>query len=504
MFSKQILLAVVTFFLPTPFSITRAAEADAPRPNFILFIADDMAWDDCGAYGNPHVHTPNIDRLARNGMKFELAMLTISSCSPSRASLITGRYPHNTDAEELHWPLPGDQTTFVESLKSAGYWTAAAGKWHLGDEVRDRFDLVREADSSGFQLPTGEAGQTGKFVEKAQGDTKSGCTEWVDVLQARPRNKPFFLWLAALDPHRPYDEAINGGLHDAEDVRVAPYHPDTPAVRRDYAAYYDEIQRLDRFVGDVLSELERQASAENTIVLFLSDNGRPFPRDKTTLYDSGVRTPLIVRWPAKVAAGSVCRSLVSSVDIAPTIVSLAGVAASPTFQGKSFAKLLSAPTETVREYAFAEKNWHDFEDHARAVRSTRFKYIRNDYNDLPNTPPADAVRSPTFLEMVRLRAAGGLSPSQSTCFVTPRPTEELYDTLRDPHELENLAANPHFADTLAELREALRSWERETNDRVPALRTADEFDRVTGKPTPARRRPRWSKKRMVEAGLAAP
>ena len=125
-------------------------------------------------------------------MKFELAFPTISSCSPSRSSLITARYPHNTDAEELHWPLPAEQTTFVELLKNAGYWTASAGKWHIGNEVRDRFDLVREADTSGFQLPTGAAGQTGKFVETSSGDARSGCSDWVDVLKTRPGKNRFF------------------------------------------------------------------------------------------------------------------------------------------------------------------------------------------------------------------------------------------------------------------------------------------------------------------------
>ncbi len=275
-------------------TVTRADDA-TDRPNFVVIIADDMAWDDCGAYGHPTIKTPNIDRLAGEGMRFDQAFLTISSCSPSRASIITGRYPHRTDAEELHWPLPGEQTTFVERLKSAGYWTAAAGKWHLGDEVRDRFSLIREADTSGFQLPTGPDAEQGRFVERVEGDARSGCTDWVPVMQARPMDKPFFLWLAALDPHRPYDESLGGEFYQASDVRVPPYHPDVPEVRHDYMAYYAEITRLDRFVGEVLTELQRQGVADNTFVLFISDNGRPFPRDKTTLYDSGIKTPWIVR-----------------------------------------------------------------------------------------------------------------------------------------------------------------------------------------------------------------
>ena len=137
------------------------AAAEATRPNVVLIIADDMAWDDCGAYGNRNVRTPHIDRLAREGMRFDRAFVTASSCSPSRSSIITGRYPHNTGAEELHWPLPGEQVTFVEKLKASGYWTAAAGKWHLGSTVRDRFDVIREADPSGYQLAAGKGSGPG-------------------------------------------------------------------------------------------------------------------------------------------------------------------------------------------------------------------------------------------------------------------------------------------------------------------------------------------------------
>lgn len=480
------------------------ANASGARPNIVFIIADDMAWDDSGVYGNPKVPTPNIDRLAGEGMRFDHAFLTASSCSPSRCSIITGRYPHNTDAEELHWPLPAGQTTFVEKLSASGYWTAAAGKWHLGDAVRDRFDEIRETDTSGFQLPTGEAGQKGKFIETMQGEAQSGCTEWVPLLRKRPKNQPFFLWLAALDPHRPYHENIVPEPTDPATVRLAPYHLDTPEVRTDYALYYDEIRRLDKYVGLVMAELADQGIADDTLVLFLSDNGRPFPRDKTSIYDSGIRTPFIVRWPAKVKAGSVSDSLVSAIDLAPTFLELAGLKSGATFQGRSFLPVLSDPEATVRQFVFAEQNWHDYEAHGRAVRTQRFKYIRNAYTDLPLTPSADGVRSPTFQSMIKLHAEGKLTAAQSVYFVNPRPAEELYDCQTDPHELNNLIGTPAHAGALEELRLALDRWEKETGDYVPKLRTADEFDRSTGLPTPARVRPRLSKQQMVKNGLTAP
>ena len=475
------------------------------RPNIVLIIADDLAWDDSGPYGNDRIRTPNLDRLAAECMKFTRAILTASSCSPSRASIITGRYPHRTGAEELHWPVPAGQVTFVEKLRTAGYWTASAGKWHLGDEIRDRFDLIRDVDTSGFQLPGGKEGQAGVFKETTKGDAKSGCADWVSLIRERPKDKPFFLWLAALDPHRPYDEGILDQPHLPAAVRVAPYHPDTFGVRREYALYYDEISRLDRFTGLVISELRKQSVLDKTLVIFCSDNGRPFPRDKTTLYDSGIRTPFIIRYPPLVKSGSVYNRLISAVDIAPTLLEIAGVKRGDTFDGVSFSGLLENPLGLpVRSYAFAEKNWHDYEDHSRAVRGTQFKYIRNYYDDLPPTPPADAVRGVTYKALGKLHESADLSATEGQLFWFPRPREELYDCSADPHELKNLAEDSSYAKTLALMREAMHEWERDTGDRVPELRTADEFDRRYGKPTPARVRPRWSKKKMVKAGLTAP
>lgn len=479
--------------------------APATPPNFVLIIADDMSWDDCAPYGHPGIRTPHLQRLAEGGMRFDNAFVTISSCSPSRASIITGRYPHRTGAEELHWPVPEDQTTFVEKLKSAGYWTGAAGKWHLGDALRDRFDEVREVDTSGFQLPTGQAGKEGKFVETLEGEAQSGSADWVEMLEERPRDQPFFFWLAALDPHRDYSEGIIDMSHQPDEIRLPPYHPDTPEVRADYALYYDEISRLDKYVGRVMETLQAQGVADNTLVLFISDNGRPFPRDKTTLYDSGIKTPWIVHWPERVKPGSTSRRLVSTIDIAPTFLKLAGIGEiGDTFDGRDISPLLTRPGEAIREFIYAEKNWHDFEDHSRAVRNERYKYIYNAYPDLPLTPSADSARSPTHIALKSLRDSGKLLPHQSLPFRAPRPTEELYDTIDDPHELNNLAEDPRHAIVLETLRGAFHAWEQRSGDAPPDLRTADEFDRETGIPTAARIRPRWDRQRMVKAGLAAP
>lgn len=467
-----------------------AESAETPsRPNIVLIIADDMGWEDCTPYGNKKIRTPNLERLATEGMRFENMILTCSSCSPSRSSLITSRYPHNTGAEQLHWPLPKDQMTFVEQLRKGGYWTAAAGKWHLGNAVRDRFDVIHDVGTAGFQLPTNPEKTEVKPIVPPD-PNPSGAEAWVATLKERPKDKPFFLWLAAVDPHRDYAEKILLEPHKPEDVTVPPYLPDNAETRKDLAMYYDEICRLDTNIGKVLDEINLQGLVKNTVVIFMTDNGRPFPRCKTTLYDSGIKSPFIIRWPDNVRTESISPSLLSSVDIAPTILEIAGLEVPAQFQGTSFRTVLARPETRVRTAAFSEHNWHDFEARSRSVRTERFKYIRNEYSDLANTPPADAVRSPTYQSMRKLRDAGRLRDEQQTCFTKPLPKEELYDLQADPQELNNLAADPKFSKELAELRGALDVWKTQTHDDTPAARTPDEFDRETGEPLPGRKRPR--------------
>lgn len=488
----SLLPLAVALILAAPLGATAAPSS---RPNLVLIIADDLNWDDLGAYGHPNIRTPNLDRLAAGGMRFQHAYLTTNSCSPSRASILTGKYPHNTGAEQLHWPLPADTRTFAQVLKSQGYYTAAAGKWHLGNAVRDHFDKLYEASDDGFVLPSGKAGGVpARMIAKEP----SGCEHWIQALKDRPRDKPFFLWLAALDPHREYAPGALQPPHRRGDVVVPPHLPDNPDVREDLRLYYDEIGRLDGYVGQVLATLKQQGCDDNTLVLFITDNGRPFPRDKNSLYDGGIRTPWLVRWPAAIRAGQTSFSLVSAVDIAATFLELAGVrpAALPG-DGKSFAAVLRDAAHSYREFAFAEDHWHDYEDHARAVVTQRFKLIRNDYPDLPATPSADAGRGLSWQSMLKLHRQGKLTVAQQACFLVPRPPWELYDLQRDPGELNNRFNDPAYAAVRAQLQQALENWTRETKDFLPSKRTPDEFNRVTGEPDHSVRvRPRPSKLQM--------
>ncbi|TYA78767.1 sulfatase family protein [Seonamhaeicola marinus] len=483
-----VFIAVVILFVQSCKSDKKIEEPNQ-QPNIVFIIADDVSWNDLGAYGHPNVRTPHLDKMAKDGMIFNQAFLTTSSCSPSRTSIISGLYPHNTDAEQLSWPLPDYKKTFVQELKNAGYWTGLAGKYHMGDPVRDDFDQLLEMQW--LDAPIG-------LDRRLKGDG-SGCDEWIKLLQDRPKDKPFFTWLASFDAHRPFYEGISNQPYDLDETIIPPYMPETEASKKDFALYYEEITRMDDYVGKVIAELEAQGVADNTIVLFVSDNGRAFPRDKTTLYDGGIRTPWIIKWPAKIKPGSVNDNLVSSVDIAPTFMKLAGLEPLSDFDGVDFSSMLADTNHETRKDVYAEDHFHDFEDYTRAVRTKKYKYIKNYYPDLPNTPSADIIRDRTWKSMKEERDNGTLSKAQMWCFEMPRPEEELYDVEKDPYELQNLALNAEYDYVLNDMRMRLKRMRETTKDYLPTERTPDDFVRETGYPTKYRIRPRPSKAVYMKA-----
>lgn len=450
---------IMILFMISTNSFLRGQSSPTP-PNIILIIADDIGWNDLGCYGNKVVATPHIDRIASEGLKFTNAYLTTSSCSPSRTSIISGRYPHNTGSAELHTPLPEGIAIFPELLQETGYYTAQAGKWHMGGAARRGFDLIRD---SGSDLGPG------------------GEEMWVSLIRERPGDRPFFLWLASTDAHRPWNDNEFKGQHDPDQIEIPPFLVNDEATRRDLALYYDEIARFDHYVGEVENELEREGIADNTILMIVSDNGRPFPRSKTRLYDSGIKTPLIIKWPDGMDNnGGTCHSLVSAIDIAPTILDLAGAKISSGFQGRSFRKLLEEPDLPFRNYIFAEHNWHDHEALERMVRTRDFMYILNLRPAFPNQGPADSNNSDSFSSLRQARDNGILTAAQVDVFASPRPREELYDCLRDPLQLVNIVADPHLKGKLAELRTIMRMWMEQTGDSNPDKLTPDWYSRESG------------------------
>lgn len=459
-----------------------SATAD-DRPNFIVLISDDISYDDLGCYGSPNGRTPHIDALAAEGMKFTNAYLTASSCSPSRSSINTGRYPHNNgEASELHRPISWHLPSIGGQLRDAGYHTALAGKNHM----------------TWSPAPEGETAPTEPWVKeyspKVEGNS-GGHGNWIKALEESPKDQPFYLWLAALDAHRAWDgdrewdEAAYGPKHDPAKVILPPALVDTPETREDFASYLNEVTRYDHFVGKVAEWLKENGEFDNTWLVIIADNGRPFPRAKTRIIDDGMQTYFVVTGPGIAEKGSASNSLISVLDIAPTFAAAAGIEKSPTFQGRDLAPVFADPTATIRPFAFSEHNWHDYEAHGRGVRDGRWLYIRNFRPQLALQGPADSAKSDSFQALRAARdSSEPLPPIQADIFLAPRPEIELFDTEADPHQVANLAGDPTYAGIEQKLADALEKWMEETGDTVPDEISPDTFDRETGDPLPGVKR----------------
>lgn len=467
MYKSKIPLFIVFLLILLTFSGLNigimAAEEDSTPPNFVLIIGDDISFDDFGVYGHPTIQTPNVDGLSASGVRFLNAYLTTSSCSPTRTSLITGRYPHNTGAPELHQsnlPYLGNLPQFPHLLREAGYYTAQAGKWHFNGDASKSFDA-------------------------RIGGSPSGAENWIPTLRQRPKDKPFFMWFAAMDGHRPWDQPLSAGPHGPEDVQVPPYQINGTATREDLAHYYNEVHRFDANIGRVINELKRQGVYHNTVIIVMGDNGRPFPRDKTWLYDSGIKTPLVFHWPAGISKVTTPRGLVSTIDLAPTILELAGVEIPPTFQGVSLVPLLSEPDIRVRDFVFAERNWHAQRYHGRMVRHGDFVYIRCNLQQLTGFNFVHfSGDQPAYSELVDHWRAGEVTATQKEVIETPQPSEMLFNVAVDPLQLNNLARESAHVGNLEMLRLALDQWTKETGDTQPELEdmTPDRNDRDTWMP----------------------
>jgi N-sulfoglucosamine sulfohydrolase len=418
---------------------------DPDLPNVVLIVADDLGWRDLSSYGNPDLRTPHIDRLAAEGLRFTRAFVAASSCSPSRASLLTGQYPHTNGVTGLAHLHPGAHLspfheTLADLLSAAGYRTGIAGKWHIAPF-----------------LPTGWYGydeRMGGLVDMRLRDP----APLLDFLR-RHRDQRFYLEINFMDTHR--DDAGDFDFDpafpvDPDGLRVPDYLnlPDWPEIRLELAKYYSQAMSMDAKVGAVLATLDELGLAENTLVLFSSDNGPPFPGSKMTLYDRGIATPLIARWPARLPAGGVRHALVSTVDVLPTILEAIGRPVPDRVQGRSFLPLLAAgAADRHRDAVFAEMTHHVDDLPTRAVRTGRWKYIRN-YSDA--AVGLDQLASAEWAQR--------LCELPDQPWKRPRVPEELYDLAVDPNEQRNLVGDPAARSVLEALRRRLDAHMAETAD----------------------------------------
>jgi N-sulfoglucosamine sulfohydrolase len=455
--SRRWLPAVVASLALAARPALAVQSSEEPRPNIVVFVADDLGWRDTEPYGNAAIHTPNIARLARAGLLVRYAFGTSPQCSPSRISILSGRFSHATRTEDLHTPLPEGVRLLPSLLREAGYFTGHMAKTHYGPNGVRQFQWYSE-------------------------ETAPALPAFLDTAGTRP----FFLWVGFHEPHRPYGTAPVKGGHSRERVALTPYLADTPETREDVVSYYDAIAGMDGKIGEMMAELGRRKLLDRTLVVFLSDNGAPFPREKGTLYDGGTRTPLILVWPKVVRPGTVWdRGMVSTVDLAPTLLDVVGVKPPQDMQGRSFGALLTAPGSYAGdEYVFSERNWHDCDEHQRALRTTRYKLIRTDaYTELPLCTAADIGASTSFLALRARAKAGRLTQAQRRLFEAPRARLELYDLEADPWEIRNLADDPAQAVRVRRLAAVLQAWMEGTDDFPAAYRVRDDnTDRITGVP----------------------
>jgi arylsulfatase len=424
----------------------------AEKPNIVFFIADDVSQDDFGCYGHPIIKTPNVDALASKGMRFDNAYLTTSSCSPSRCSIITGRYPHNTGAPELHVRLPQEQVRFPELLREAGYYTVLSGKNHMFGNKDRAFDQITRGGGPGNEK------------------------DWVSHVQERPKEKPFFFWFASTDAHRGWSISEEAPKYDPKDVIIPPYMVDTEVTREDLTGYYHEVSRFDYYIGLVTAELKKQGVLKNTMIVVAADNGRPFPRCKSRMYDSGIKTPWVVHYPKEIKKPSVTQSLVSVIDLSATSLELAGIEKPPCIQGQSFLPILKDPKMQVRQVVFAEHNWHVYKNHERMVRFGDYLYIKNNFPNQPNLCYESDDHYPAGAELWKAHATGKTMSNQQQVFANPCPSEELFQVKNDPHQLSNLIDDKKHTKALKQARALLTKWTKQTGDSIPANPTPNRHD----------------------------
>ena len=423
--------------------LTSFAAAADQRPNILWITTEDIS-PDLGCYGDDWAVTPNLDKLASEGVRYDAAFSIAGVCAPSRSAIITGMYPTTISTHHMRCKAvpPPYVKCFPEYLRAAGYYCT--------NNVKTDYN---------FDAPM------------TAWDECSRKAHW----RNRPEGMPFFSVINITSTHesriRQNDESFTKATarlkpedrHNPDDAKVPPYYPDTPVVRRDWARYYDLITAMDLIVANLLKQLEEDGLADNTIVFFYGDHGRGLPRAKRWLYDSGSRVPLIVRWPGKLEAGTVCKDLVSFIDFGPTVLSLAGVKVPEHVQGRPF---LGDQKGQPRDVIFGARDRMDETyDIIRAVRDKRFKYIRN---FKPGRPYAQYIGymelMPTMQEMRRLNKAGELVGPQKLYFLPEKPEEELYDTVVDPHEINNLAAEPEYRQRLFLMRKILAEHMEQTKD----------------------------------------
>ncbi len=435
-------------FLATSLAGGLHAQQVATRPNLMLIVADDLGLS-LGCYGDRNARTPNLDKLASEGVRFTHAFATTASCSPSRSVMLTGVYNHQNGQYGLaqgdhNFHLKPNIVPLAKTLHEAGYQTGVIGKFHVNPAQQFAWDTCDESE-------TFDVESLSRRVQKF-------------TAQAATKSVPFYLHVGFGDPHRGPGARFNVNRKtgfDPNEIKVPSFLADTPAAREDLAEYYQAVKRLDRGVGLIVESLRASKQLDNTLLVFISDNGMPFPNAKTNLYDSGVRLPMIVR-AAGLPAGKTSNAMVSWIDLVPTFLESAGLPVRPELQGRSW--LAAARQEDVSGWdrVFRSHTFHGVQMYypVRGVRTRRYKYLRNLNPEIEFVHATDLSGSPAWQGRNPALPLG----KRLLKDYLHRPSEELYDLQVDPDEVMNLADKLEHKTTLESLRQQVEQWRTETKD----------------------------------------
>jgi len=439
----------------------RLLAAQKAKPNILIILADDATYNDLALYGGQNVKTPNIDRLAEQGMLFTHAYLTIAMCAPCRTELYTGLYPVRNGVCWNHSKALPQTRSICHYLGSMDYRVGVAGKLDVAPEKVFPFEKVEGFESNCVAKTADyECGGIKKFIQ-------------------RDPKQPFCLVLGLVVPHVVWTVGEPGHF-PLKKIKLPPYLADTPQTRQDFARYLAEIEVLDRQVGDILTTLEKSGQADNTMVIFSSEQGAQLPGCKWTNYECGLHTGFIVRWPGRVKPGTRTDALIQYADVLPTLLEAVGCDFEKgDFDGSSFLDVLLGKKEQHREYVYGMHN-NIPEGTAypiRAVRDERYRYIRNLTPErlyIQKYVMGFANHNPYWNSWMFLSVNNKKTYDLIHRYMV-RPAEELYDSEQDPYEMKNLADDPGYQDIKKHLSDELDKWMRQQNDPGASLDTWDKF-----------------------------
>jgi uncharacterized sulfatase len=421
--------------LATAACLASVAFATAPKPNFLFIIADDCTFRDIGCYGG-QAHTPNIDRLASEGMKFNQCFQSAPMCSPTRHNIYTGLYPVKSGAYPNHTFVKDGTKSVVHYLKPLGYRVALSGKRHISPQKSFPFEYSGKDNNPDLDV-----------IDSLLSECKTSET-------------PFCLFACSNEPHSPWNKG-DASRYPPAKVKLPPYFVDTKETREDMSKYLAEITYYDWQVGECLKLLDKHAVAENTLVVVVSEQGSSFPFGKWTCYDTGLQSACLVRWPGHVKANSVSDALIEYIDILPTFIDAAGGKPAAVLQGKSLLPVLFGETSRHKDFVFGEMTTRGIINGSsyfgiRSIRSDKFKYILNFTPD--ETFTNACTNSEAFKSWEQKATAGDADAAEKVRRYYHRPAEELYAITEDTDEWNNLAGDPKFAEVKAELRSQLDAW----------------------------------------------